>query len=608
MRVSWAWRSMAWLALVALAGCGGGGGGGPAPGDSATVMGWVRSVAEAASQVAPEELELRNQPPNFPTEGALVEIVAGGTTYQRRTAADGSFAAVVPPGEVTIQAFPMPFRTEQSGSKKVTVQAAAGQVTLPNGSSAGAQQAAVRLVDYYPLKVGDARYWRAQDGTDGGWEFVAGTADVGGRTAYVELTAPGRPAFVEQPSATQAVAEGQLWAHGGQGSLLYTGGVELLEQDSGDLEFRSQLFTQTLEYPPGRLGQEVALEGTMPAGSGQPLDVTLAAGTTLENLRDADSYTWDPGFEGEQGTGTLILAAVGQKVETPAGVFTDTITLDWVTETAGGGPSLRQWERTVLARGVGPIVDQGEAYDQAAEAVSQVADQWADWVTYAVVSGTEYGTYPAGGGAPPTGSAEAPTDTQVASTGEGLELSWLRPNTSLPIESYRIQGSPDGVSYRRIDGGTVAGNVTTVTDRNVQQGTTYTYRIRAFYLTGEVSGWAEFPPTVYDPPLPAAEAPGSLNSEALTTGVRLSWSAPDTTLMVDSYRIRKSTDEVNYTRIDDDLLGPGATAFSDGLVQEGALYHYRIRVIYTTGETSAWVDFPSIRFENPGGPPPPPPL
>jgi len=74
--------------------------------------------------------------------------------------------------------------------------------------------------------------------------------------------------------------------------------------------------------------------------------------------------------------------------------------------------------------------------------------------------------------------------------------------------------------------------------------------------------------------------------------IRLAWVAPITTAhTVFQYQIRRSENGGTAIRVDENLLGPDATVFTDNTITVGRAYFYQIRVLYTDGTTSPWVEF-----------------
>ncbi len=98
-----------------------------------------------------------------------------------------------------------------------------------------------------------------------------------------------------------------------------------------------------------------------------------------------------------------------------------------------------------------------------------------------------------------------------------------------------------------------------------------------------------------DDPTPADELmPTRLTVRPTQDGIRLTWVPPATTKTVFAYQIQRSANGSNFIRIDEDKVGPGATAFTDFNIVAGTAYVYEIRVLYTEGITSRWAQFTQV--------------
>ena len=376
-----------------------------------TLIGYVYATQDAVAQAGPTfTLHLSATEPAIGYELAYVRLeTADGKTLERRTLPDGSFAAYVASGNVRVTAYAPPYVDGVSPSPSLVVNAATDRVTRLDGIVLGQNGPASAPSGYFPLNVGDKHYWSTWDTVDPRqwWRFMCGTTVVNGTTAHVLLTPNGRPPFVERTAAAEAVGLGQMYAHGASGTLLYMGGADLIQEDGGSLGFMGHPFDQPLGFTPLALGNQVEASGSIPGGFGEPIDVTLPAGTQLADFVDPSGGSWQAEFPGEDGEGVLVMAAIGQEVTTPAGTFTDTIVLDWLSERSPDGSTETTWQRITLAKNVGSVLDEGEVYDVAPEEVidnGTLVDWWDDHLVFAEVSGEDLGTYPVAAGG---GTAEA---------------------------------------------------------------------------------------------------------------------------------------------------------------------------------------------------------
>ncbi len=91
-----------------------------------------------------------------------------------------------------------------------------------------------------------------------------------------------------------------------------------------------------------------------------------------------------------------------------------------------------------------------------------------------------------------------------------------------------------------------------------------------------------------------SRVPTRLSVRATTDGIRLTWVRPLSTDPVFAYQIQRSANGTNFVRIDDDKAGGDSVQFTDFNINPGTAYVYQIRVLYTSGHTTDWVEFNQI--------------
>jgi hypothetical protein len=94
-----------------------------------------------------------------------------------------------------------------------------------------------------------------------------------------------------------------------------------------------------------------------------------------------------------------------------------------------------------------------------------------------------------------------------------------------------------------------------------------------------------------EPPPAEQLVPTRLTARPTRDGIRLTWVRPTTTKTIFAYHIQRSANSSNFVRIDDDKVGPDATAFTDFNIVAGTAYVYQIKVLYTEGISSRWATF-----------------
>jgi len=333
---------------------------------------------------------------------ALVTLQTASATVERRSSNDGSFAAEVPAGAVTVTAYPPEDKRDlHSTSAPVEVTGVAGQVTLLNGTTTGAV-ATIQWTDYWPLNVGDKKY-----GLKGGhstphgdwerneWEIVCGTTIIGGQTGYIELVPNGpSPPCVNTAQDIMVSETGNIVGRDASGALVYYGGIDLIRRADDTLEFVACLLDEPAVVPPLRLGQEFTATSTVHQ---ETINVTLMAGVTLDDLVDPGGWTGDVDECPTTHTLTIMLSGSGEAVTTGAGTFTDTVTYAVVDEKTVGDVIEAETSLGLLARDVGDVAYVGYRTERGVGDplwAGDLVESWHSGLLYAHVGGVDWGTAP----------------------------------------------------------------------------------------------------------------------------------------------------------------------------------------------------------------------
>ncbi|MEP6757963.1 MAG: DNRLRE domain-containing protein [Actinomycetota bacterium] len=179
-------------------------------------------------------------------------------------------------------------------------------------------------------------------------------------------------------------------------------------------------------------------------------------------------------------------------------------------------------------------------------------------------SNTESVTTPGGVLSGPTGLTATPV------SGTRIDLAWTA-STDSAVTGYEIFRG--GVSL------TSVGNVTAYSDLGVTNGTQYTYKVRAFDVGSNLSGFSNTA-TATTPDTQNPSPPTNLSATAVSgTRIDLAWTA--------------GTDNVGVTGYD--IVRGGAviatignlTTYSDTSVMAGVTYSYQVRAIDAAGHRSA---------------------
>ena len=95
----------------------------------------------------------------------------------------------------------------------------------------------------------------------------------------------------------------------------------------------------------------------------------------------------------------------------------------------------------------------------------------------------------------------------------------------------------------------------------------------------------------------AATAPRPDQIEMSVNAIRLYWQPPPLTqLDLLRYQIQRSVNNSIWQFIDGGMCGKYSTSFGDFDVAPENTYKYRIRAVYTSGDSSAWVTFDTVVF------------
>ena len=182
--------------------------------------------------------------------------------------------------------------------------------------------------------------------------------------------------------------------------------------------------------------------------------------------------------------------------------------------------------------------------------------------------------------AAPTGLAAA------AASASQINLTWT--DTSTNEDGFRVERSTDGgVTWTAR--ATLGANATAFADTGLTAGTTYTYRVRAYNVTGNSAYSNTAAATTPILTLPAA--PTNLVGKALSKSqIRLTWQ--DNATNESGYRIERSRDGYTWAQVA--TVGANSTAYTDSGLARRTTYYYRV-VAYNAAGLSAYATTGGIR-------------
>lgn len=181
----------------------------------------------------------------------------------------------------------------------------------------------------------------------------------------------------------------------------------------------------------------------------------------------------------------------------------------------------------------------------------------------------------------------APASLQASAvSGARVDLSWSdRSNNEL---GFAIERSTDGATYYLAD--TVGAGYQGYSDRSVQPGNTYYYRVFAF----NAGGGSEYANTVSvtTPTVTLPNAPSSLKASALSFGrVSLSWK--DNANNEDGFQIERRTGSTGTWQLIA-TVGANTKSYTDTSTARRTTYNYRVRAINAAGG-SAYSNLASVK-------------
>jgi len=167
----------------------------------------------------------------------------------------------------------------------------------------------------------------------------------------------------------------------------------------------------------------------------------------------------------------------------------------------------------------------------------------------------------------------------AASTSQ-INLAWTDNSTE---DEFKIERSTDGINFTRI--ATVAANTKTYVSSGLAEATTYTYRVRAYSVSGGNSAYSNTSSATTH-----LAAPTTLTATAISaTENKLSWT--DNSGSEDGFKIERATNGTTFTEIA--TVGANITGYANTDVTDGATYTYRVRA-YKAAINSAYSNTVSL--------------
>ena len=177
--------------------------------------------------------------------------------------------------------------------------------------------------------------------------------------------------------------------------------------------------------------------------------------------------------------------------------------------------------------------------------------------------------------APPTVSVSPTGLTATSVSATQIDLAWT--DNSTTEDGYRIERCSGGGCTAFGEIATVGVNATTYQNTGLTQGTGYSYRVRAYNVTGN----SEYSNTAMVP-----VGPSGLGATAVSgTQIDLAWT--DNATDEDGFRIEQCQGANCSTFGEIATVGANVTSYQNLFLTPGTSYSYRVRAFTTTG-TSAY--------------------
>lgn len=165
----------------------------------------------------------------------------------------------------------------------------------------------------------------------------------------------------------------------------------------------------------------------------------------------------------------------------------------------------------------------------------------------------------------------------IATSVTQISLSWV--DNATGEDGYKVERKEASGSFSQI--ASISANATSYTDSGIKDGTSYTYRVRAFNTIPADSVYSNEAAAIT--PL---QPPANLAATAVSTSqVNLSWA--DNSKTEDGYKIeRKLLGASDYVQIA--TVGPNATTYADSGLSAFTTYFYRVRAFNAVAGNSLY--------------------
>jgi len=184
---------------------------------------------------------------------------------------------------------------------------------------------------------------------------------------------------------------------------------------------------------------------------------------------------------------------------------------------------------------------------------------------------------------PASGSGGAPASpasaTAAAASSTQITIGWT--DTSTNEDGFKIERKTGAGSFAQI--ATTGPNVVTYADATVAPATTYTYRVKAFNVSGDSGYSNEISATTPTAPPNVPAAPSGLSATAAgPTQANLAWA--DNSTNEDGFKIERRTASGSYAQIA--VVGANVATYADSGLTASTAYVYRVKAYNGAGDSA----------------------
>jgi len=177
------------------------------------------------------------------------------------------------------------------------------------------------------------------------------------------------------------------------------------------------------------------------------------------------------------------------------------------------------------------------------------------------------------------------TLTATAISGTQINLAWTASTDNVGVTGYQVERCQDAGCSNFVQ--VFAPTGTSVSDTSLTSGTSYSYRVRATDLAGNLSAYSNVATATPTADTVPPTAPSNFTATAVSTSqINLAWTASTDNVGVTGYRVERCQGPgcSNFAQV----LTPTGTSVSDTGLAASTSYSYRVRAVDGAGNLGAY--------------------